>query len=43
MVNDERFQVSGWEDDLDGIDESRNPNGKSDFFLTILEMISFNI
>lgn len=28
MVNDGRFTVSGWEGDLDDIDESRNPNGK---------------
>lgn len=27
-ANDERFLVSGWEDDLNDIDESRNPEGK---------------
>ncbi|KAJ8929267.1 hypothetical protein NQ314_018060, partial [Rhamnusium bicolor] len=25
IVNDERFEVSGWEDDLHDIDETRNP------------------
>lgn len=28
MVSDERFLVSGWEDDLQDIDETRNPDGK---------------
>lgn len=27
-MNDERFLVSGWEDDLHDIDETRNPKGK---------------
>lgn len=28
-MNDERFLVSGWEDDLNDIDPSRNPEGKN--------------
>lgn len=28
MANDEKFHVSGWEDDLNDIDEERNPHGK---------------
>lgn len=27
MSNDERFLVSGWEDDLNDIDEEENPHG----------------
>ncbi|XP_018576600.1 ankyrin repeat domain-containing protein 49-like [Anoplophora glabripennis] len=31
MVSDDRFSVSGWEDDLKDIDETRNPNDKTEY------------
>lgn len=32
-ASDERFSVSGWEDDFQDIDEEKHPHGKSEVFL----------
>lgn len=44
MANDERFLVSGWEDDLNDIDEEENPHGKQDSIISFVCCSSyFNI